>query len=194
MIGIAKPRRYFNQLIIGTLALLALYAPTKDLVSYINGLFQHQNIEIVEASFGANMPWQTQGMSYVKVSQEIRPSFSKSQIIYTRLRLDNPTSQPQTYRKIWLNFNHNNGSREYTTDYTLYNAETRQRLIGQSVQVGPHSSVDVIAAYRFIPSYRQQVPSSMSVSWEGKDLIRENACSYDLKNLMTNNFHTQCSQ
>ena len=192
MISIAKPRRYFKQVVIGALTALALYAPTKDLISFIGGLTKQQNIEIIDASFGSSMPWQTQEMSYVKVAQQVKPSFATSQMIYTRLRLDNPTSAPQTYRKIWLNFEHENGGREYTTDYTLYNAETRQRLIGQSVQVGANSSVEVIAAYRFIPSYRHQIPSTMSVSWEGNDLMRENACAYDLKSMMTNNFNTQC--
>lgn len=191
-VSIKKQSRNMNKVIISALAALALYAPIKDTVRYIESLFQKQNIEIIDASFGAKTRWQQQTPSYVKVSQSSTPSFTNAQVIYTRLRLSNPTSQPQSYRKIWLNFEHKTGARNYTTDYTLYNIETRQRLVGQSIQLGPNSSIDVIAAYRFIPSYTQKTPLTMSVSWEGNDLIRETACAYNLQTAMTNNFHYQC--
>ncbi|GAA0834503.1 MULTISPECIES: hypothetical protein [Marinomonas] len=181
-----------NKFIIGALAALALYAPIKDATQYLSSHFEKQTIEIVDASFGAKTAWQKDSSAYIKVSQRPQPSFAQAQIIYTRLRLTNPTSSPQTYRKIWLNFEHSNGSREYTTDYTLYNIETHQRLIGQSVQLGANSSIDVIAAYRFIPSYGKKAPEVMSVSWEGNNLMRENACEYDLKTAAVNNFHYQC--
>lgn len=187
-----KSVKHLNKLVIATITALALYAPMKDFSNYISEQFATQNIEIVDASFGARMPWQQENASYVKVSQGMHPSFASPQIIYTRLRLTNPTSTPKTYRKIWLNFEHANGGREYTTDYTLYNADTRQRLIGESIQLGPNSSVEVIAAYRFIPSYGHEAPDTMSVSWEGNDLLRERACEYDLKTAMENNFHYQC--
>ncbi|AEF54548.1 hypothetical protein [Marinomonas posidonica] len=174
------------------LAALALYAPVKDLMDYTGTLFAKQTIQIVDVSFGANMPWQKNHSHYLNVSNNAQTSLSRAQVIYTKLRFENPTSEPQTYRKIWLNFSHDNGDQEYTTDYTLYNKETRQRLIGQSVQVGPNSSVDVIAAYRFIPSYKHKSPISMSVSWEGKSLLREKACEYGLANTAENAFYNQC--
>ncbi|MEL0636423.1 hypothetical protein V6259_06540 [Marinomonas sp. TI.3.20] len=195
---IKKSKQNMSTLIIGALAVVALYAPIKDATHYLSSLFHKQNIEIVDASFGAKTPWQTQSSAYVKVSNSLstinsKPSLSTPQIIYTRLRLNNPTTSSKTYRKIWLNFEHANGKREHATDYTLYNVETRQRLIGESVQLGPNSSVDVIAAYRFIPSYGRKTPESMSVSWEGKGLMREKACEYDLKTAVQNNFHYQCN-
>ena len=189
---IRRPSLNLNKFIIGALAALALYAPIKDASQYLAAHFKKQNIEIVDASFGAKTPWQKDSPGYLKVSQQTQPSLTQAQVIYTRLRLNNPTNQSQTYRKIWLNFEHENGGREYTTDYTLYNIETHQRLIGQDVQLGPNSSIDVIAAYRFIPSYGREAPAIMSVSWEGNNLMRENACEYDLKTAMKNNFHYQC--
>lgn len=174
------------------LVALALYAPAKDLVEYSRSVFAQEQIAIVDVSFGANMPWQNTQSHYLKVGSNAQSSLSKAQVIYTKLRFDNPTNETQTYRKIWLNFSHENGDQEYTTDYTLYNKETRQRLIGQSVQVGPNASVEVIAAYRFIPSYQHKTPISMSVSWEGQNLLREKACEYGLMNTAENTFNYKC--
>ncbi|NLQ18896.1 hypothetical protein HGG82_14910 [Marinomonas sp. M1K-6] len=172
---------------------LALYAPAKDLIQYAEAFFAKEDIQIVDASFGTNMPWQDTDSSYLKVSQNAQASLSRSQVIYTKLRFNNPTAEPQTYRKIWLNFSHENGDQEYTTDYTLYNTETRQRLVGQSIQLGANSSIEVVAAYRFIPSYKNKSPISMSVSWEGRSLLRNTACEYSLQDTASSRFHYQCS-
>ncbi|MBJ7537592.1 hypothetical protein [Marinomonas transparens] len=196
MMRLINPVRNINKFVLCGVLALALYAPAKDVLTLANNYFAKQTIQIVDASFGTRMPWQTANTdtaNFVKVSQTAQTSLSRSQIIYTKLRFDNPTSQPQTYRKVWLNFDHENGDQEYTTDYTLYNAETRQRLIGESVQVGPNTSVEVVAAYRFIPSYKNRFPVSMSVSWEGKDFLREEACKYNLKTSSGNYFAHQCA-
>jgi len=190
--NLINPIRSINKFILFGLVALAIYAPAKDLVLLVEEQLSKQSIEIVDASFGTKMPWQNPNSSFLKVSQNAQASLSQSQIIYTKLRLNNPTSDPQTYRKIWLNFSHANGDQEYTTDYTLYNAENRQRLIGKSIQLGPNSSIDVVAAYRFIPSYKNKSPLTMSVSWEGQSLLREKACEYNLQNASGNAFQLQC--
>lgn len=192
MIKLMSPVRNIQKVALLGVIALALYAPAKDLIQYVEMHLARENIQIVDASFGTNMPWQESNSAYLKVSQNAQASLSRSQIIYTKLRLTNPTSEPQTYRKIWLNFSHDNGDQEYTTDYTLYNTETRQRLIGHSIQLGPDSAIDVVAAYRFIPSYKNKSPISMSVSWEGQNLLRENACQYNLKTAAGNTFQYQC--
>lgn len=190
---IKNPIRNINKLVLFSILSLALYAPAKDAFDYAEQFFAKQSIEIVDASFGGKTPWQkTSGYSFVKVSQNAQSSLSHPQIIYTRLKLTNPTNQPQTYRKIWLSFDHQDGSEEYTTDYTLYDPQTNQRLIGQTIQLGANSSVDVIAAYRFIPSYHNETPVTMSVSWEGQNLMREHACDYNLKTSSQNYFNYQC--
>ncbi|SHF54554.1 cutinase [Marinomonas polaris DSM 16579] len=192
MIKLLSPTHTIHKVALFGIIALALYAPAKDLVQFAETHFAKESIQIVDASFGTNMPWQEASSSYVKVSQNAQTSLSSSQIIYTKLRFTNPTSKPQNYRKIWLNFSHANGDQEYTTDYTLYNTETRQRLIGQSIQLGANSSIDVVAAYRFIPSYKNKSPISMSVSWEGQNLLRDKACEYDLHNTAGNTFQYQC--
>lgn len=193
MIKLINSTRSIHKVALLSVLALALYAPAKDLVQLTKAHFAKQTIQIVDASFGTKMPWQKNNASYLKVSQNAQSSLSQSQIIYTKLRFTNPTSDTKIYRKIWLNFSHTNGDQEYTTDYTLYNTETRQRLIGQSIQLGANSSIDVIAAYRFIPSYKNKSPITMSVSWEGQNLLREKACEYNLKNSSGNAFHQQCS-
>jgi len=192
MINLMSPLRTIHKVALLGVIALALYAPAKDLIQYTHAYFAKGSIQIVDASFGTNMPWQESNSAYLKVSQNAQESLSRSQIIYTKLRFTNPTSEPQTYRKIWLNFSHGNGNQEYTTDYTLYNSETRQRLIGQSIQLGPNSAIDVVAAYRFIPSYKNKSPISMSVSWEGQNLLREKACEYNLKTTAGSTFQYQC--
>ena len=192
MITLKTPIRSIHKIALLSVIALALYAPIKDLIDFISTSFAKQTIQIVDASFGTNMPWQDNHSSYIKVSNNAQSSLSHSQIIYTKLRLNNPTSEIKTYRKIWLDFSHDNGDQEYTTDYTLYNKETRQRLIGKSIEVGPNSSIDVIAAYRFIPSYKNKSPMSMSVSWQGPNLLRDKACEYDLRNASNNTFQYQC--
>ncbi|MCB5160466.1 hypothetical protein [Marinomonas algarum] len=172
---------------------LALYAPAKDLFKLVNTWFAAETIRIVDVSFGNHLPWQSQQSNYLTVGQNAQSNLSIPQIIYTKLQLSNPTSAAKTYRKIWLNFLHENGDLEYTTDYVFYNADTRQRLIGNSIELGPNSHIDVIAAHRFIPSYKDTRPVSMSVSWEKPNLLRDSACKYSLVNNSSNTFHHQCN-
>ena len=193
MITLKTPVRSIHKIALLALLPFALYAPAKDLIDFVETRFAKQTIEIVDASFGTNMPWQDSNSAYVKVGMNAQSSLSRSQVIYTKLRFSNPTSETQTYRKVWLNFSHENGDQEYTTDYTLYNAETRQRLIGQSIELGPNSTIDVVAAYRFIPSYKNKSPVTMSISWQGQSVLRDKACEYDLKNRSGNTFQYQCS-
>lgn len=192
MIAIKAPIRKTHKVALIAIIALALYAPAKDVIDAISKHFSKQTIQIVDASFGTNMPWQEENSSFLKVSSNAQSTLSRSQLIYTKLRLSNPTSEVKTYRKIWLNFTHENGDQEYTTDYTLYNTETRQRLIGQSIELGPNSAIDVIAAYRFIPSYKSKSPVTMSVSWEGESLLRDKACEYKLQNASNTRFNYQC--
>lgn len=194
MIKLKSPLGKFHKIMILCIVTLTIYAPAKDLIAYAETRFSKQSIDIVDASFGTRTPWQETNSDYVKVAQSAQTSLSRSQIIYTKLRFKNPTAKTQTYRKIWLNFSHENGDQEYTTDYTLYNKETRQRLIGQTVELGPNTSIDVIAAYRFIPSYKHKSPTTMSVSWEGQDQLRSKACEYDLKITASNTFQYQCKK
>ncbi|MBR7889511.1 hypothetical protein J9B83_11220 [Marinomonas sp. A79] len=177
-----------------TILVLALYAPTKDVLRYLSSQMASESIHIVDASFGNTLPWQTSRSSYLTVNQNAQSSLSTAQVIYTKLQFTNPTSEPQSYRKIWLNFLHENGDQEYTTDYVLYNVETRQRLIGKSIELGPNSSTTVMAAYRFIPSYKNTTPITMNVSWEKSNSLRESACDYNLANGAENTFHHQCGQ
>ena len=192
MITIKAPIRKTHKVAFIAIIALALYAPAKDVIDALSKHFSKQTIQIVDASFGTNMPWQEENSSFLKVSNNAQSTLSRSQLIYTKLRLSNPTAEVKTYRKIWLNFTHENGDQEYTTDYTLYNTETRQRLIGQSIELGPNSSIDVIAAYRFIPSYKSKSPVTMSVSWEGQSLLRDKACEYKLQNASNTRFNYQC--
>lgn len=193
MINLLGPVRTIHKIAFICVISLGLYAPAKDIFKFAERHFAKESVQIVDASFGTNLPWQESNSSYLKVGLSAQSSLSQPQIIYTKLRFTNPTSKPQTYRKIWLNFSHGNGDQEYTTDYTLYNTETRQRLIGQSIQLGANSSIDVVAAYRFIPSYRNKSPITMSVSWEGKSLLRETACEYNLQASAGNTFQYQCN-
>lgn len=192
MIKLNFPIRNIHKITLLGLICLAVYAPAKDAIGFIETLFSKQTIHIIDASFGSQMPWQEEHNPLLKVSHNAQSSLSRSQVIYTKLRLNNPTTETKTYRKIWLNFSHENGDEEYTTDYTLYNPTTRQRLIGQSIELGPNSSTEVIAAYRFIPSYRHKSPTTMSVSWEEKDLLRGSACQYDLKAMSNSVFNYEC--
>lgn len=171
---------------------LALYAPAKDFSQFMQSYLARESVVIVDASFGHSMPWQTPPSSYLKVSQQAQTSLTQPQIVYTKLRLENPTAKPQTYRKIWLNFSHQNGEQEYATDYTLYNVETRQRLVGQSIQLGSNSHLELVAAHRYIPNQYRAAPVSMSVTWESEDHLRKKVCDYSLVNTANNTFQFQC--
>lgn len=173
-----------------TVALLALYAPAKDLLQFAGRSVASASIELSTISYGGNRPWgQSDHQShFVKASQSLR----SPQDIYTKFTLKNPTNAPQTYRKIWLYFEHENGDREYTTDYTLYDPATRQRLIGQSIELGPKSEVTVLAAYRYIPSYQSSAPATVSLSWETQAQMRAASCQYKLPTDSLSQFGVSC--
>lgn len=169
---------------------VAMYAPAKDLLSFANQTVAKAKIELATISFGGNTPWNTNSsdLGFVKASQ----SLAVPQQIFTKFTLKNPSSSSVTYRKIWLYFEHENGNREYTTDYTLYDPATRQRLIGHSVELGPNSEVEVLASYRFIPSYKQSSPETVSISWESDDHFRDSSCQYPLSTDSLSQFGVTC--
>lgn len=170
--------------------MIAMYAPAKDLFSYANKTIADAKIELTTISFGGHTPWQRQSpdQGFMKASQ----SLSVPQQIFTKFTLKNPSNEAATYRKIWLYFEHENGNREYTTDYTLYDPATRQRLIGHSIELGPNSEVEVLASYRFIPSYKQSTPASVSISWESNDHFRDSSCQYPLSTDSLSQFGVTC--
>ncbi|TPE47337.1 hypothetical protein FJM67_14635 [Maribrevibacterium harenarium] len=160
-----------------TLFLIAMYAPAKDLLTLLQQQFSQANIGIQTISFGNQYPWQaTTHTGFVQASE----SLTEPQQIFVRFSLQNPSATPQIYNKIWLYFEHENGDREYTTDYTLYDPVSRRRLIGSAVEVGPSTSVEVLASYRYIPSFQAREPVSISVSWQGDDVLRSSSCQYKL--------------
>lgn len=169
---------------------VAMYAPAKDLLSYANKTIADAKIELATISFGGSTPWQSQShdQGFVKASQ----SLSVPQQIFTKFTLKNPSNDAVTYRKIWLYFEHENGNREYTTDYTLYDPATRQRLIGRSIELGPNSEVEVLASYRFIPSYKQSTPETVSISWESNQHFRDSSCQYSLSTDSLSQFGVTC--
>lgn len=188
-----NPYRSVKKYAVLSLAAIALYAPVKDLIAMTNQYLGKESVKIVSTSFGGATPWQkNSAYGLVKVGHNAQSSLVKPQVIYTKLRFENPTTETKHYRKIWLSFEHKNGSQEYTTDYTLYDPQTNQRLIGQSVQLGANSHIEVIAAYRFIPSYKNTPPATMSISWQGEGLLRESACQYDLQQSTHNYFNYEC--
>ncbi|MBM6550386.1 hypothetical protein [Marinomonas ostreistagni] len=173
-----------------TAAVIAMYAPAKDLLAFASQSVASAQIELTTISFGGNRPWSSQNdhSPYVRASQ----SLSAPQEIFTKFTLKNPSNEAVTYRKIWLYFEHPNGNREYTTDYTLYDPATRQRLIGRSVELGPNSEVTVLASYRFIPSYQQSMPETVSISWETDPKLRDASCQYKLPTESLSQFGVNC--
>ncbi|SBS33415.1 hypothetical protein MAQ5080_02574 [Marinomonas aquimarina] len=169
---------------------VAMYAPAKDLLSYANESVADAKIELATISFGGQTPWQGAApeQGFVKASQ----SLSVPQQIFTKFTLKNPSNASVTYRKIWLYFEHESGNREYTTDYTLYDPATRQRLIGHSLELGPNSEIEVLASYRFIPSYKQSVPETVSISWESGNHFRDSSCQYRLSTDSLSQFGVTC--
>ncbi|WP_067222738.1 hypothetical protein [Marinomonas gallaica] len=170
--------------------IVGLYAPTKDLLAFASNSVAKANIELTTISFGAGSPWKNQDANtgFMKASQ----SLTMPQQIFTKFTLKNPSRESVTYRKIWLYFEHESGNREYTTDYTLYDPATRQRLIGHSVELGPHSEIEVLASYRFIPSYQQSSPQSVSISWETGNHFRDASCQYPLSTESLSQFGVTC--
>ncbi|RDL45676.1 hypothetical protein DN730_01080 [Marinomonas piezotolerans] len=182
-------RKHSIPLFLGVFA-MALYAPAKDLLSYTNKSFAAANIELASISFGAHSPWAATAnqSGFVKASQ----SLNTPQQIFTKITLKNPSNESVLYRKLWLYFEHDDGKREYTTDYTLYDPETRQRLIGHSIELGPNSEISVLASYRFIPSYQQSEPETVSISWEDNKRLRSNSCEYELSTGSLSQFGATC--
>lgn len=178
--------------IIGLLLIVALYAPIKDIINLISDSLKQHTIELTNISFGGVLPWQESlsKSAYQKVSTT--NTLSTPQLIYTKLKFTNPTNKTVIYRDIWLNFEHENGALEYTTDYNLYDMTTRSRLVGHSIELGPNSSISVLASYRFIPSYPNSTPKSVTVSWEGENLLRNSACNYSVSNSSLNSFSKTC--
>ncbi|MCZ2722318.1 hypothetical protein O1D97_11930 [Marinomonas sp. 15G1-11] len=178
--------------IIGLLLIVALYAPMKDIINLISDSLKQHTIELTNISFGGVLPWQESlsKSAYQKVSTT--NTLSTPQLIYTKLKFTNPTNKTVIYRDIWLNFEHENGALEYTTDYNLYDMTTRSRLVGRSIELGPNSSISVLASYRFIPSYPNSTPKSVTVSWEGENLLRNSACNYSVSNSSLNSFSKTC--
>lgn len=169
--------------------LVGLYAPAKDLLQYANQSVVNADIKLSTISFGSSTPWQAQqNTGFVHASQ----SLAAPQQIFTKFTLKNPSNQTMVYRKIWLYFEHDNGNREYTTDYTLYDPTTRRRLIGHSVELGPNSEVTVLASYRFIPSYTQSAPETVSISWENDSHLRATSCQYSLSTNSLSQFGVSC--
>lgn len=170
--------------------LVGLYAPLKDLLIFTGKQITNARIELTTIAFGGNSPWKSSGMEegFVHASQ----SLNTPQQIFTKFTLKNPSSTTTTYRKIWLYFEHENGNREYTTDYTLYDPVTRQRLIGHSIELGPNSEVEVLASYRFIPSYSNSSPTTVSISWETDEHFRNASCDYALSTNSLSQFGVSC--
>lgn len=169
---------------------VAMYAPAKDLMNYTNDKLADANIELASISFGNQSPWSGSNVEtgFVKASQ----SLNSPQQIFTKFTLKNPSDEKVVYRKLWLYFEHADGKREYTTDYTLYDPQTRQRLIGHSVELGPNSEVTVMASYRFIPSYTQSSPETVSISWENNSHFRDSSCEYELSTGALSQFGATC--
>lgn len=183
--------RLQNKWLLSIFIIAASYAPIKDALAWTDKALSRQQIALVDISFGNRMPWQEQKTGYLQVSQS-ENQLDTPQLIYTRLKFDNPTDQPVTFRKIWLNFEHANGAMEYTTDYTLYDSRTHRRLIGKTIELGPQQEIEILAAYRFIPSYPNSQPQNIKLSWEGDDLLRSSACAYRIKDANTATFGHQC--
>ncbi len=173
------------------LLIVALYAPIKDAFRLLVTTFSQHSIELTNISFGGQLPWQEKTSTGVfqKVSNN---TLSSPQLIYTKLNFSNPTNKTVVYRDIWLNFEHENGNLEYTTDYHLYDVSTRSRLVSRSIELGPNSSTSVLASYRFIPSYPYSTPKSVTVSWEADNLLRYSACDYSVSNTSLNSFSKTC--
>ena len=176
--------------VMSVIIMMAMYAPAKDLLSFASQRVAKSSIELASISYGSANPWQNSVTQdgFVKASQ----SLSQPQQIFTKFTLSNPSNEPVTYRKIWLYFEHENGNREYTTDYTLYDPETRQRLIGHSIELGPNSNIEVLASYRFIPSYNESAPETVSISWESDSHYRDTSCSYKLPTKSLSQFGVTC--
>jgi len=178
-------------LIIG-LFLLAAYSPVKDTLFWLAKQFANESIQLVDISFGNKFPWQknNEGYTYLEASNN-QPSYS-AQIIHTRLKLSNPSNESKSFKKIWLTFEHANGATEYTTDYSLYHIETRQQLVGSSVKLAANSEIELLASYRFIPSYPNSKPQNLKVSWENESYLRDKGCLLSFDDLAMNDFGQTC--
>ncbi|TBR45122.1 hypothetical protein CBF23_000230 [Marinomonas agarivorans] len=184
-------------------AAFILYTPIKDAIQFSSTFLQSSSVELVDISFGNSSPWhqpvhnqlnQPNHPHFVKVANplSVAQPLNGPQIIYTRFKVSNPNNTTETFKNIWLTFKHENGITGYTTDYSLYNAQTRQKLIGNRVQLAPNSEIELLASYRFIPSYVDSKPISIQVSWEGKKQLRHSGCELNFAKLSENNFGNQC--
>ena len=191
-ISLIKLSHYKNKGLIFMCALFVAYTPMKDAIAWGNSIINEASITLVDISFGTNFPWQNQQQSgYVKAAKN-KQTLLGPQIIYTRFKLSNPSNQSTPFKKIWLTFSHQDGTTEYTTDYNLYDANTRQKLIGNTVQLAANSEIELLASYRFIPSYINSSPESIQISWESKKQLRESSCELLFSELRDNNFGHFC--
>lgn len=181
-----------NAYLIVALFLLAAYSPIKDMLFWTAKQFANESIQLVDISFGNKFPWQKQDedFTYLNASNS-QPNYS-AQVIHTRLKLSNPSNESKSFKKIWLTFEHANGATEYTTDYSLYHIETRQKLVGSSVKLAPNTELELLASYRFIPSYPTSKPQNLKVSWENESYLRERGCLLKFDDLAMNDFGQAC--
>lgn len=192
----AQLANYKKQAGIALLTIFIAYTPVKDAIAWTSTLMEKASVDLVDISFGRNLFVQQDSHhmkenSYMKVAHQPQ-NLAGPQIIYTRFKFSNPTNNPVTFDKIWLTLSYQDGSSEYTTDYNLYDAHSRQRLVGNRAQIAAHSEVEVLASYRFVPSYRDSKPATLQISWEGSNQLRESSCKVALANLQENNFGTGC--
>ncbi|KJZ09833.1 hypothetical protein OA92_21230 [Marinomonas sp. SBI22] len=183
----------FNNIyLILVLFLLAAYSPVKDMLSWTAKQFANESIQLVDISFGNRLPWQAENNNYTYVNtSNNQPSYT-AQVIHTRIKLSNPSNESKSFKKIWLTFEHANGATEYTTDYSLYNIETRQKLVGSTVKLAPNTELELLASYRFIPSYPTSKPQNLKVSWENESHLREKGCLLNFDDLAINDFGQSC--
>lgn len=174
------------------LFILAAYSPVKDALIWSAKQLANENIQLVDISFGSSLPWQDKSQEYTYLAASNNtPSYS-AQVIHTRLKLTNPSNESKSFKKIWLTFEHENGATEYTTDYSLYHIKTRQKLIGSTVKLAANSEIELLASYRFIPSYPNSKPQNLKVSWENESYLREKGCLLKFEDLAMNDFGQTC--
>jgi len=176
------------------LFVLAIYSPAKDVFAWVSKEFKNEQIQLIDISFGNKLPWQKQAQDYTYLATSNNQAAYRPQIIHTRLKLSNPSNESKSFKKIWLTFEHANGATEYTTDYSLYHIKTRQKLVGSSVKLAANSEIELLASYRFIPSYPNSKPQNLKVSWENESYLRKKSCQLNFENLAMNDFGQTCSR
>lgn len=174
------------------LFVLAAYSPIKDAILWSAKQLASETIQLVDISFGNSFPWQNKQQDYTYLAASNQQPSYRAQVIHTRLKLSNPSNEAKSFKKIWLTFEHANGATEYTTDYSLYHIETRQKLIGSTVKLAPNTELELLASYRFIPSYPNSKPQNLKVSWENESYLREKGCLLKFEDLAMNDFGQSC--